>query len=228
MTHLTPTSANSVTNTPPPALANPAPYEAVDGSTTTQPWLEFASNEQSVLLTIVEVWFGETWVHPGSVCRVIWFIVTLFTPSNVSICNGSPFCNHNRIFLFIALRTSPEISVKNEPRTQLMQSSPPTGQFGAWLHQAWGYQIIVKNMEVVAISAYRPDRAAVWYMTLIPSEYDRHDVDKNHTYTMSETHTLPTENLSSVLMRTVLRLSLYGTVVVLSTLMIAWFVDEST
>jgi len=75
-THLIPVSANSVMNTPPPAFANAAPYDAVDGSITTQPSLEFVSNEQSVLLTMVEVWTGETWEHPGSVCRVIWFIVT--------------------------------------------------------------------------------------------------------------------------------------------------------
>ena len=43
-----PDSANSVTNTPPPAEANPAPYDAVLGFVTTQPSLLFASKEQSV------------------------------------------------------------------------------------------------------------------------------------------------------------------------------------
>lgn len=39
---------------PPPALAKPGPYDAVDGVVTTHPWLELAANEQSVLLTNVD------------------------------------------------------------------------------------------------------------------------------------------------------------------------------
>lgn len=70
--------------------------------------------------------------------------------------------------------------------------------------------------------AYRPDGAAEWYVTVITTlgRRDQYN-EKLMTHTISETHTLPTENLSCVLMRTVLRLSLYGTIVVLSTLMIA-------
>lgn len=82
---LIPDSAYSVMKMPPPALANPAPYEAVEGVVTTHPWFELVSNEQSVLLTSVEVWTGLCCVQPGSVWSVIWFIVTWLTPSNVSI-----------------------------------------------------------------------------------------------------------------------------------------------
>ena len=70
---------------PPPALANPGPYEAVDGVVTTHPWLELAANEQSVLLTNVDDWTGLCCVQPGSVWSDIWFIVTWLTPSKVSI-----------------------------------------------------------------------------------------------------------------------------------------------
>ena len=59
-------------------------------------------------------------------------------------------------------------------------------------------------------------------------EYGILNAHENDIYIISETQTVPTENLSRVLMRTVLRLSLNGTVVVLSTLIIAWFVDGST
>lgn len=54
----------SVTKTPPPAEAKSAPYESVDGFSTTQPSFEFVSYEQSVELTRVEVWTAPVIVHP--------------------------------------------------------------------------------------------------------------------------------------------------------------------
>lgn len=51
---------------------------------------------------------------------------------------------------------------------------------------------------------------------------------EDKTYIISATQTLPTPNLSAVLIRTVLRLSLNGTVVVLSTFMMACLVLGST
>ena len=57
------------------------------GVVTTQPWFPFAAVEQSVELMSVLVWRAfDEWVHPSPVCSAIWFIVTWFTPSNVSIC----------------------------------------------------------------------------------------------------------------------------------------------
>lgn len=42
LAYLIPVVANSVTNVPPPELANPAPNDAVDGSMTTHPSLSLA------------------------------------------------------------------------------------------------------------------------------------------------------------------------------------------
>lgn len=75
-----------MTNTPPPALANAAPYESVFVSTTLHPSLELAWYEQSVeavwdVLTCVPPGV----VQPGSVCSPIWLFVTRLTPSKVSI-----------------------------------------------------------------------------------------------------------------------------------------------
>ena len=84
-----PSFANSVTNTPPPSFANAAPYELVVGVVTTQPSFPFAAVEQSVEFTSVLVCSAsDACVHPSLVCSAIWFIVTWFTPSNVSICAG--------------------------------------------------------------------------------------------------------------------------------------------
>lgn len=66
-----PLSENSVAQTPPPAAANASPYDAGFELVTVHPSLLFAWNEQSVVLTRVEIWRGEDWVQPGSVCKLI-------------------------------------------------------------------------------------------------------------------------------------------------------------
>jgi hypothetical protein len=83
-----------VTQTPPPAAANAAPYEAGLGFVTTQPWFAFAPTSQLVAFTRLLAW-AVPFVHaqPAVVCRPICWRSIMFTPSNVSI---SPPAGHTR------------------------------------------------------------------------------------------------------------------------------------